>query len=50
MPSRDIIAIGASAGGVEALRELVRLLPADLEAALFVVLHIPPYAAHCRKS
>ncbi len=38
--NRDIIVIGASAGGVDALRELVRGLPPDLPAAVFVVLHI----------
>jgi two-component system, chemotaxis family, protein-glutamate methylesterase/glutaminase len=36
----DIIVIGASAGGVEALKELVSNLPADLSASIFVVLHI----------
>ena len=41
MATRDIITIGASAGGVETLRGLVSLLPAELPAALFVVLHIP---------
>jgi two-component system chemotaxis response regulator CheB len=41
MPGRDIVAIGASAGGVEALRELVRHLPADFPGSLFVVIHIP---------
>lgn len=40
-PRHEIIVIGASAGGVEALMELVRALPADLPAALFVVLHVP---------
>jgi two-component system chemotaxis response regulator CheB len=43
MPGHDIIVIGASAGGVEALTELVRGLPGDLPAAVFVVLHIPSY-------
>jgi two-component system, chemotaxis family, protein-glutamate methylesterase/glutaminase len=37
----DIVAIGASSGGVEALMRLVRDLPADLPAAVFVVVHFP---------
>src|SRR5262249_37244138 len=32
--------IGASAGGLDALREIVRPLPADFQAALFVVMHV----------
>jgi len=35
-----IIVIGASAGGVEALQRLVAGLPADLPAAVFIVLHV----------
>jgi two-component system chemotaxis response regulator CheB len=40
--NRCIITIGASAGGVEALQRLVAGLPADLPAAVFVVLHVGP--------
>lgn len=42
MTGHDIIVIGASAGGVEATAALIRALPADLPAALFVVVHFPP--------
>jgi two-component system, chemotaxis family, protein-glutamate methylesterase/glutaminase len=42
MAKRDIIVIGASAGGVYALKELVTSLPADFKATIFVVLHVSP--------
>lgn len=42
MARRDTIVIGASAGGVQALIKLVADLPADLPAAVFIVLHISP--------
>ena len=41
MFGRDIIVIGASAGGVEAIPRLIASLPAELPASVFVVLHIP---------
>jgi two-component system chemotaxis response regulator CheB len=37
--NRDIVVIGASAGGVHALRQLLADLPADLPASVFIVLH-----------
>lgn len=37
---RNIIVIGTSAGGVDALCELTKHLPENLDASLFVVMHI----------
>ena len=41
MIGHDIVAIGTSAGGVAALNKLVGGLPADLPAAVFIVMHLP---------
>lgn len=43
MSHRNIIVIGASAGGVEPLKTLMAALPNGFPAAIFVVLHIPAY-------
>lgn len=43
MAHRDIVVIGASAGGVEALQKLLGGLLPTLPVAVFVVLHMPPY-------
>lgn len=39
---RDLVVIGASAGGVEVLTRVARGLPADLRAAICIVLHVAP--------
>ena len=41
-PKRDIVVIGASRGGVEALKGIVAALPPSLQSALLIVLHISP--------
>ncbi|MEW2355606.1 chemotaxis protein CheB [Spirillospora sp. NPDC029432] len=40
---RDVVVAVASAGGIGALRDLLARLPADLPAAILVVLHVSPY-------
>jgi two-component system chemotaxis response regulator CheB len=41
MANRDVIVIGGSSGASTPLKEILSRLPADLPAAVFVVLHIP---------
>src|SRR5262249_48303535 len=41
---RDIVVIGASAGGVTALKTIAAGLPGDFPGAIFVVLHTTPDA------
>lgn len=41
MGNRDIIVIGGSSGATAPLKQILSTLPADLPAAVFVVLHIP---------
>src|SRR4051812_10402274 len=38
---RPIVVIGGSAGAIEPLREITASLPASLEAAVCVVIHLP---------
>lgn len=42
MPTEQIICVGASSGGIEALRTLVAGLPANFGAPILVVLHTSP--------
>jgi two-component system chemotaxis response regulator CheB len=39
---REVVVIGASAGGIQALVEIVGKLPSDFPGIIFVVVHVPP--------
>lgn len=41
--SPQCIVIGASAGGLEPLREVISRLPAGFPVPFFVVMHVPGY-------
>src|SRR4051794_18995948 len=43
MPKHDIIVIGASAGGVEALQILAHALPPNFAASVFLTMHFPEH-------
>jgi len=42
---RDIVVIGASAGGLQALQQILSAMPRDVEAALLVVLHTADHSS-----
>jgi two-component system chemotaxis response regulator CheB len=44
MPARDIIVVGASAGGVETLCRLLENIPANIPASIFVVVHLGTFS------
>src|SRR5262245_39159578 len=44
MASHDVVVVGASAGGLDAVSKLIVRLPPDLPAAIFIVIHISPSA------
>ena len=44
MPNRDIIVMGASAGGLSAFNRIIKQLPKQLNAAVFIVWHLSPHS------
>jgi two-component system chemotaxis response regulator CheB len=42
MAKRNIIVIGASAGGFDAIKRIVAQLPSDFDASIFIVWHMSP--------
>ena len=42
MDKRNVIVIGASAGGFDAIKKIVSGLPADLDVSVFIVWHMSP--------
>jgi two-component system, chemotaxis family, protein-glutamate methylesterase/glutaminase len=42
--NRDIIVMGASAGGLSAFNRIIKQLPEDLNATVFIVWHVSPYS------
>lgn len=44
MANRDVLAIGTSAGGVEALIFIAQRFPREFPAAILVTIHLPSYA------
>jgi two-component system chemotaxis response regulator CheB len=41
--NRDIVVVGASAGGIEALQQLVRGLPHNFAGSVFITVHFPEH-------
>ena len=44
MANRDIVAIGTSAGGVEALLSVMRQLPTTFPASILITIHLPSHS------
>ncbi|QPH38596.1 chemotaxis protein CheB [Pedobacter endophyticus] len=42
MIKRNIVVIGASTGGFEALKKIIKNLPSDFQASIFIVWHMSP--------